>query len=276
MSRLGDSGRDVALGKKCGAIRGEGIAMRFGLLGAALAIVTAVTTAQAAVVTFVGQDDGAPVGGPFTNSFASSNAFLAAASAFGTVDTHFFSGQPLGFSVNNTFVSDGTTFTLNATNFGPGFSGISNTTFGNLFGFNIQAPGAGNAQRWLGFPGGSVTFNFAAPTHSFGAFFTGLQGGPGVIVTFNDGSSQQINVAENANGGAQFFGLTDTLAFSALTISHTNDDAWGVDNVSFNVSVETPLPAAFPLFVAGLGVIGWLGRRRGTERESKVTTRVTV
>ena len=147
---------------------------------------------------------------------AAQTSFLAAAATFGTVSNHGFEGQPLGFQTTYTF-GNGDTFTLNAPNFGSGISGISNVTLGNIFGFSI----GGVNNQWLGFPGGSVTFNFApaGPTHSFGAFFTGLQNVGPLTISFNDGADQSITLTQNTNGGAQYFGFTDTAAFSSLTIS---------------------------------------------------------
>src|SRR6476659_9949776 len=106
------------------------------ILGAILALATPL--AQAGTITpFSGQDNGAPLGGPFTNSSAAQTSFLAAAATFGTVSNHGFEGQPLGFQTTAYTFGNGDTFTLNAPNFGPGFSGISNTTSGNAFGFSI-------------------------------------------------------------------------------------------------------------------------------------------
>ena len=83
--------------------------------------------AQAGTITpFSGQDNGAPLGGPFPNSIAAQTSFLAAAATFGTVSNHGFEGQPLGFQTTAYTFGNGDTFTLNATNNGPGVSGISN------------------------------------------------------------------------------------------------------------------------------------------------------
>ena len=106
--------------------------------------------AQAGTISFSGQDNGALLGGPFPNSIAAQTSFLAAAATFGTVSNHGFEGQPLGFQTTAYTFGNGDTFTLNATNFGPGFSGISNVTLGNTFGFSI----GGVNNQWLGFPGG--------------------------------------------------------------------------------------------------------------------------
>ncbi len=83
-------------------------------------------------------DDGAPVGGPFPNSKAERNLFNAAASAFGPFRTRGLEGQPVGFHNTVTLCCGDGTITLNVPqDFGAGFSGISKTTFGNLYGFNI-------------------------------------------------------------------------------------------------------------------------------------------
>jgi hypothetical protein len=177
------------------------------------------------------------------------------------VSSHGFVDQPVGFQTTYTFNNGDGTFTLNAQNLGPNFSGINNTTFGNLFGFNIGQP---PDNKWLGFPGndagkGSATFNLTIPTHSFGGFLTGLQGfhplDP-VRITFNDGTDQVLTFPSTLNGGAEYFGLVDTATFSSFTISGATGDAWGLDGISFNslnnFSDFVPVPGP----IAGAGVPG--------------------
>jgi hypothetical protein len=183
------------------------------------------------ITTFFGEDDGAPVGGPFPNSTVAQTSFLAAAANFGTVSTHGFGDQPVGFQTSYTFSNGDGTFTLNVfTNFGPGVSGISSFTFSNLDGFSIGGPN----QNWLGFPEGVATFNLTNPTYSFGGFFTGLQsfftappGSPApkpLLITFNDGNSVVLQVPATVNGGAEYIGFTDTAAFTSFTISDLSND----------------------------------------------------
>src|SRR5262245_29918501 len=122
------------------------------LVGIALTLgMSPIAPAHAAIVTFSGQDDGAPVGGPFPSSFLAQDFFLAAAAPFGPISTHGFGDQPVGFQTTDTFANGDGTFTLNAPNLGPGVSGINNTPgippAANLFGFAIGGPD----KNWLGF-----------------------------------------------------------------------------------------------------------------------------
>jgi hypothetical protein len=126
------------------------------LIGAILTLgMSPVAPADAAIVTFFGQDNNAPVEGPFPSSFLAQDFFLAAAATFGPVVTHGFEDQPVGFRTTYTLTNGDATITLNAPNLGLGFSGISNITFGNNLGFSI----GGSGQNWLGFPRGSATFD---------------------------------------------------------------------------------------------------------------------
>src|SRR5260370_18387916 len=75
--------------------------------------IMAITTvgAQAAIVQFAGQDNGAAIGtDPI--SAATQTFFLSPAGVFGTVNTHDLETHPVGDSVNNTFFNRDGTFSL--------------------------------------------------------------------------------------------------------------------------------------------------------------------
>jgi len=187
-------------------------------------------------------------------SAAAQAAFLGSASGFGAVTTETFESLPVGYSAS--FAIPGATVSLSAPDFGAGFSGISNRTFGNLYGFNTT-PGGSN---WLGFAAGSATFSFSTPTNSFGFYTTGVQTvfTSSLTVTFNDGAAETLNLPINVNGGASYFGFTDSTAVSSVTITDTSGDAWGVDDVSYNFSgSSTPEPATWALMLIGVGAIGF-------------------
>ena len=58
--------------------------------------------------------------------------------------------------------------------------------------------------------------------------------------------------------------LIDTTAFSSLTISNLSGDLWGLDRVSFNVTVPGPIVGAgLPgLILASGGFVSWWRRRQ--------------
>ena len=66
---------------------------------AAFAIVAA-SSAEAGITTFSGQDDGAPIGGPFPNSDTAASSLLTAAAVFGPVYTETFDTIPVGTGAN--------------------------------------------------------------------------------------------------------------------------------------------------------------------------------
>jgi PEP-CTERM motif len=223
----------------------------------AAVILFAAVNASAGIVTFNGQDDGAGTGGPFPNSLAAQTAFQAAASLLSPISLIDFENQPLGYNANFT-AAPGVTVALTGNDFGDGFSGISTTTFGNLFGFNTTPGGA----KWLGFPGGTATFNFANPTDFFGFWTSGVQTifTSSLTVAFNDGTSESLNLPINVNGGASFFGFTDAGAsISSITISNISNDAWGIDDVQFDA---TPEPSSILLFGTGALCLAGMLRRK--------------
>ncbi len=216
----------------------------------------AVSGANAGIVTFSGQDDGASTTGPFTNSNAAQTSFLGAATGFGPVTTQTFDSIPVGTAANGgTFSIPGASVTLN-TPYGAPFGGVQSSVSGNLYGFPISGA------NFLAFDDGSATFNFTKASNSFGFYTTGVQTEftSTFTATFNDGASETLNIPINVNGGASYFGFTDTSSFTSVTITNISYDAWAVDNVSFNAAV--PETSTWAMMLAGFAGIGFLGYRR--------------
>jgi len=221
--------------------------------------------AQAGPITYSNTDDGAPTTGPFPNSDAAQTTFLAAAATFGPVVTETFEELPA-----NSGLPSGTPFAMVGgasgklnTPFVYPYSGVQNVNSGNLYGFNIT-PGGKN---WLGFANGSFTVSFAGTgTNSFGFFTTGVQSifTDSIDVTFVDGKSEDLSLPVNVNGGASYFGFTDKVAIKSVTITNLGNDAWGIDDVSYNAIAVKAVPEAstWAMLFLGFAGIGFLSYRR--------------
>jgi len=228
------------------------------------------TSAYAGIIAFSGQDDGASTSGPWPMSAAAEASFLGAAARFGPVRTETFEELPVGTGAQGaSFAIKGATVSSN-TDYGPNdrYGGVNNLTWGNQFGFNITAGGS----HWFGFlTDGSeqvATFAFSKPTNSFGFYTTGVQAiyTAALFVDFNDGANKMLNLPININGGASYFGFTDTSPFSSVTITDVTPtgvlpDAWGIDNVSYNFS-PVPEPSTWGMMLLGFGGLGYAWYRR--------------
>jgi hypothetical protein len=235
----------------------KSLTFSFSLLFFAAIVLGFPAFSNAAIVTYTGQDSGASTAGPWTNSAAAQSAFMTAAGAFGTTNTITFENLPTGYYTPFT-AAPGVTVTMTAPNYGLHFSGISNSTLGNLYGFNTTSGG----EKWLGFPGGSATFAFSSPTNSFGMYLTGLQTlfTASLTVNFNDGASEVLPLPVTASGGAEYYGFTDTVAISSITITNRSGDAWGIDDVTFTVPEPTTI-IIWSLLGALAITVGWRRRK---------------
>ena len=168
---------------------------------------------------------------------------------------------------------------------GLGSGSLAGTDFGpTAFHFHLSGPDGSNngivlSTAYVTIGGGPET-DFAPNTTQVGlvpgsnyAFF-GLTSGPTDLIHlfFSDAD---IQILQNSNSFAAQ--TTDTTVFPAFTDINTSlglltftslypnvflaGSSTTVDQVSSQLA-ETPLPAALPLFVTGLGALGLLGRRR--------------
>jgi hypothetical protein len=255
-------------------------------------------SAQAAVVTYSGIDENSPIAGPFPNSATAYSNFLSGAAAFGTTAVETFATQPLGVagpltvlpvSTQYTIPNGAGSYTLNAPNSGACFSGASTCSGNNQSGFPVSS----GDSVFLGISpnssfGSSTAFTFANPTNSFGFFFSGANSylGGQFQVSFNDGANELLSIPFASLGGAGFFGFTDTVALTAVTIMRTaSGDSVGIDNVTFNSGSEVstppvsavPLPGALALMASVLaGGAGFAGLRRRKGKRTTVAVSTTV
>jgi hypothetical protein len=84
--------------------------------------------------------------------------------------------------------------------------------------------------------------------------------GAKITLTQLDGNLLSFDIDKNVGGGAQYFGIVDTTAFTSVSISAVGDnDAWGVDDISFNAVSE---PGTWAMLIMGFGLIGAASRRK--------------
>ena len=208
--------------------------------GAALIAAAFSGAASAAPVTYIGADNNATSVASLVNAGAAAASFAAATGALSTIT--FESALPAGVTIS-------------------GGSVTSNSGCGAVCGFNTTTGGS----NFLLLSGGTTTFSFASGISAFGFYVTGLQSDlvPQQTVTFTDGSSQSINFPTSIGGGGAFIGFTDLgKSISSISINVTNDIV-AIDDVKFGtMTAAVPEPSTYALMLAGLGIMGFLARRK--------------
>src|SRR5579859_2782202 len=159
--------------------------------------------ASAAVITFSGEDIMTTITSPHPISALASSNFTAATPGASVID---FESAPVG-SFTSLLVAPGVTLTGTNTSINnvPNFP-----TAPTLDGYNTTPSGAEYAEIL----GNVLTFHFTTPVQAFGAYFSGLQSNFFQdTVSFNDGTSQVINMPETGTSGSvgalDFVGFTD-------------------------------------------------------------------
>lgn len=215
--------------------------------------------AQAAIITYTGEDAGAVAGGATPNSDAAAASFDAAAGALGALSLIDFESAPLG-TFSALMIAPGVT--LSGISFTGGDHQIRNTDrCGNVCGFNTTAGG----DNYVDVDAGFITFDFSTGVQAFGVYITGLQLA-GETVVFDDGTSQTLTL-NNPGSGAQFFGFTDagksiaSIMIDTRNPSNNLGDFVGLDDVRYvSGSVSVPEPGTLAILGAALFGLAW--RRR--------------
>ena len=212
----------------------------FQLAAVALAAAAFTGSASAAVVTYIGADNGVSNTAMMVNSNAAAASFDAATGPLSMIT--FESALPAGVSI-------------------VGGSTTNNSGCGALCGFNITPAGS----MFRNLFGSTMTISFASAIDSFGFYVTGLQTNlvPQETVTFSDGSTQVINVPNAINGGGAFIGFTDIgKSIVSVTYNATNDIV-SIDDIRYgNAAPAVPEPSTYAMMLLGLGVAAFVARRQ--------------
>ena len=236
------------------------------LAGAVLLIGAAMAPAVAsAVTTFNAYDDGASSAAAATSSNAAQALFSGAA---GPTDLITFEGPSLLGVTNGQTVAPGVTLGTDS-----GDQAIVNAVPGGCgapvgCGFNVTAGGS----QWAFVNGGTLTFNFATPITSFGAYLTGVNLADSLEINGSSVVFVPVTAGALADGGVAFLGFTGAAPVSQVVIVANGplpgfpgllvSDPIGVDNVQYTAWDDpVPEPATWAFMMVGVGAIGGALRR---------------
>ena len=112
---------------------------------------------------------------------------------------------------------------------------------------------------------GTITFNFSTAIYALGAFWDlAGPGGPGSNISLNllgGGTETFTNYFANSLAGG-FQGFTSSSAFTSMTLSEGTgccQETFQVENLRI---APVPEPETYAMFMVGLGLIGFMARRR--------------
>jgi hypothetical protein len=215
--------------------------------------------ASAAVITFSGEDIMTTIADPHPISALAASNFIAATPGASLIN---FESAPLG-SFTSLLIAPGVTLTGTGTSINnvPNFPSAP-----TLDGYNTTPSGAQYAELL----GNILTFHFTTPVQAFGAYFTGLQSFYFQdTVSFNDGTSQVINMPETGTGAGvgslDFVGFTDfgaSITSVSITSGNGSGDFIGVDDARFLAVPSTTVPEPITLSMFGAGIAGVAALRR--------------
>jgi hypothetical protein len=197
--------------------------------------------------------------------YTSSAAFTAATAGIALTVEQYATGTN-GQTIANGGSFDGLTYTFTSGPVGTVTGGIITDMFDSFSGLSLGGTQISGQQFFFG--GDSVTVTFPEPVTAVGVFFN---------VNPNSGNYDLRTPVGNVSTGSStydtstfvFDGITSTTAFTTITFLSENASV-GSYNIPEIEYAATPLPAALPLFAAGLGAMGLVGRRRSRKNAAPV------
>lgn len=141
------------------------------------------------------------------------------------------------------------------------------------YSYTASAPGglygAGSgADGWLStnVDGDGIVFsNFAPGVTGFGGYFFGsdVLGSflPGGTLLFSASNGSTLNYTLSNATTSSFLGFVSTAPLSSVTLT-SGGDYWVTAN-DVTLAMPVPEPETYAMMLLGLGVVGWMRRRRG-------------
>jgi hypothetical protein len=134
---------------------------------------------------------------------------------------------------------------------------------------NLNGPGVYNSTDVLLTntypPGGTndvLTITLASPVTAFGLDFASGQNPSSFSLSNGFDSSSIASSTDYSSPG--FVGFISSDPFNTITLSVVSPEGWAIQDAVTAVAT-TPLPAALPMFAGGLGLVGFLARRKKRE-----------
>ena len=186
--------------------------------------------------------------------FTSEAAFNTAAAPFGARTTESYEAAPGAGSTTTSLNYSPITFSCTGSTYCPGFFGRSTL---------LKTDGSYSV---YGATPDSMTFTFSSAITAFATDLIGLGdvGATTFSAMLSNGSSGALFTGLSQPGGTvNFVGIVDAAGFTSVTFTGTQPgDGVFYDRTQYAMTAAVPEPETYALMLMGLGVMGYVARRR--------------
>ena len=170
--------------------------------------------------------------------------------------------SPSASAVVLTFDDIGADTAVPATYGGLDWSGSDWFVYGQVQEPFTAHSGSFRAVSGFGDADAATAFRSTTPFTFQGAWFAGLQGATVTFGLYLQGTLVATSATLDPSATPTFLASGFADQVDRVVVSSPGQGSYAMDDVTFNATAPVPEPESYALLMAGLGVMGWVARRR--------------